>query len=470
MSVIFTKKCARRMRDRPLIAALADCYAALGPSGLPPRVMEKARLTFADFVGTLVVGYREGVLPPIVNAHLRSRPTPQEATWLSLDTRTSAEDAAFSMGVASHAVELDDGHRFGTSHPAVAVIPAAAAVAERERCSFHELMAAVVIGYDAMLRLARAINPSHLRRGFHSTGTCGAFGAAWAAGWLMKLDRDALAHAASIGALQSAGLQEMLHDNPAIKPLQSGKAAANGVLAAELARAGARGPRSVLEGAHGWCRAFTDDFREEELLRGLGSDFEILNTYTKLYPTCRHCHAAIDLALAARREIGPDRVDVVRSIVVHTYDVAISEVGAIFEPRSYDDAMFSLPFAVALALKNGRVTLQDYVESNFRDAILQRIQRCISIYPDPAMNAKYPAERGARMHIEYGDSGVWESFVPLPRGEPELPVTPDELKTKFVHCVQPYYPRDRVESAWHVCVASQESDAYAQLVRALKVG
>lgn len=454
------------MKNDYLLLDLADCYAQLSARRIPPPVFDRARLAFADFVGTLIIGYRAGVLPPMINAHLQSRPTPAESSWLSMGIQSSAEDAALSMGVASHAVELDDGHRFGTSHPAVAIIPAAVAVAEREHRSFDDLMAAIIIGYDGMLRLARSINPSHLRRGFHSTGTCGAFGAAWAAGWLMGLGRDELAFAASMGALQSAGLQEMLHDNPAIKPLQAGKAAANGVLAAELARRGARGPRSVLEGPHGWCRAFTDEFRRADLLRGLGQDFEILNTYTKLYPTCRHCHASIDLALQARRELGED-VGRIRAISVHTYDVAISEVGGIFEPKTYDDAMFSLPFAVALALAIGRVTLQDYVDTNFNDPSLAALQRKITIHPDAAMNARYPAERGARVRIELDGRAPWERSVPLPKGERETPVTPEELRMKFSQCASPYFAESCIEEAWRLCVSSADADAYPRLVRLL---
>ena len=248
------------MKNTYIVQELAGYYAALDQASIPGAVMLKGRKSLVDFIGVLVTGYREGILPPLVDRYLKGLRGRRESTWLSRGIKTPAADAAMSMGVAAHAVELDDGYRFGTSHPAVAVIPAALAVCERENKTFTDLIRAIIIGYDAMLRISRAINPSHWQRGYHSTSTCGVFGSAFAAASLLGFNAEQTAHAAAIAALQSSGLQEMLHSNPAIKPFQVGKASAGGILAADLAALGAKGPQSIFEGEHGWLAAVTDHF------------------------------------------------------------------------------------------------------------------------------------------------------------------------------------------------------------------
>jgi len=446
---------------------LADYYANLETAAIPPQVINKGREALVDFIGVLVTGYREGVFPPLLDSYLQGLHGLQESTWLSRNIKTPSIDAATSMGAAAHAVELDDGYRFGTSHPAVAVIPAALALCEREGKSFPDLIRAIIIGYDVMLRLSSSINPSHWKRGYHSTSTCGVFGSAFAAASLLGLNAEQTAHAAAIAGLQSAGLQEMLHSNPAIKPFQVGKASANGLMAAELAALGARGPLSLFEGEHGWLAAVTDHFNREALFTGLGTEFEILNIYTKIYPTCRHCHAAIDLALVAQAEL-PGSCGEIDQITVKTYDIAIAEVGKIYCPTTYDDAMFSLPFSVALALKNGKVTLQDYHDKNYQDPVLKEIQQKIKIEPDQDMNEKYPNERGCSLAITTRSDSTWQKAVKLPRGEPESPFLPQELFNKLSDCLNPYYRQGTAEAIWQQCCEVEiELASYQKIIEIL---
>lgn len=455
------------MANKFIAQELADYYANLETAAIPPQVINKGREALVDFIGVLVTGYREGVFPPLLDSYLQGLHGLQESTWLSRNIKTPSIDAATSMGAAAHAVELDDGYRFGTSHPAVAVIPAALALCEREGKSFPDLIRAIIIGYDVMLRLSSSINPSHWKRGYHSTSTCGVFGSAFAAASLLGLNAEQTAHAAAIAGLQSAGLQEMLHSNPAIKPFQVGKASANGLMAAELAALGARGPLSLFEGEHGWLAAVTDHFNREALFTGLGTEFEILNIYTKIYPTCRHCHAAIDLALVAQAEL-PGSCGEIDQITVKTYDIAIAEVGKIYCPTTYDDAMFSLPFSVALALKNGKVTLQDYHDKNYQDPVLKEIQQKIKIEPDQDMNEKYPNERGCSLAITTRSDSTWQKAVKLPRGEPESPFLPQELFNKLSDCLNPYYRQGTAEAIWQQCCEVEiELASYQKIIEIL---
>lgn len=437
-----------------LLMKLANFYAPLAADDIPGAVMEKARRTLMDFLCETAAGYKEGEFAAIYTAYARETGGREEATILCDGAKVPAPNAALAMGIMAHSIELDDGHRWGTSHPAVAVIPAVLALGEKTNASFREILKGIIIGYDIMLRAARSINPSHLRRGFHSTGTCGSIGAAAGCASILSLPPEQFAYAVSMGGLQSAGLQEMLHDHPGIKPLQPGKSAFAGVLAAELAQRGAKSPRTLFEGHHGWLKAMcAGEYSEEALTGELGKRWEILFTYTKLYPTCRHCHAAIDLTREARSDLACTEKDV-ESIFVKTYTLGIVEVGRIFLPDTFEDAMFSMPFSLAVALRKGNVTLQDYTPELLRDEELRRVAAAVKIEEDAHMNAVYPEERGAWLQLILKDGRKFEKDIPVAKGEPENPVTDGDLIKKLTDMLAPYYPVEFAEGLWDICVAS----------------
>lgn len=448
-----------------ILCKLSDYYGSLACRDIPKEVIEKSRRVLVDFLSEVAVGFKEGEFAEIMNGYLEEIGGRGESTILCEGIRVPAMHAAMAMGVMGHSIELDDGHRWGTSHPAVAIIPAVISAAERNGNTFEEILTGIVIGYDVMLRTARAINPSHLKRGFHSTGTCGSLGAAAACAYLLKLDKTMMAYAISMGGLQSAGLQEMLHDHPGIKPLQPGKSALAGVLSADLSKRGAKSPRTLFEGQHGWLKAMcADEYSLEDLTGDLGSRWEILNIYTKLYPTCRHCHATVDLAREARNILKciPEEIE---KIDVHSYSLGVAEVGQIFCPSSFEEAMFSMPFAVAIAFERGNVTLQDYTPETLNSDMLKNLAKKIHICIDSQMDKVYPEERGSYMKVTLKDGRVFEKAIPVAKGEPENPVTDKDLLEKLEAMLSPYYPPSFLEGLWGICIEKNISDAtYDEIV------
>jgi len=439
------------MKETYLIK-LAKYYSSLKSSDMPFDVLNKTRRVFIDFLSCLAVGAQVSEFAGIWNAYVIGLSGREEATILGKGKKVPAMNAAAAMGIMAHAIELDDGHRWGTSHPSVAVIPAVIAVGEREKSSFPDMLSAMIIGYDVMLRSARAINPSHLKRGFHSTGTCGSLGAAAGCAHLLKLDAAGFGHAISLGGLQSAGLQEMLHDNPGIKPLQPGKAAMAGVLAADLAKLGARGPGSLYEGEHGWLKAMCgNEYSRAALTDNLGSRWEIMLTYTKLYPTCRHCHAAIDLARMAKKDL-QCTIEQIKKIEISTYSLGFFEVGRIVYPENLEEAMFSLAFSVTLAFELGNVRLADYTDATIADPRLKKLAAKVSIKIDEEMDAKYPEERGARMRVLLKDGRIFDHKIPIAKGEPENPVNDDDYLIKFQDMLAPYYPGEFLKGLWEIAI------------------
>lgn len=447
------------------LLTMAQFYAGLRREDLPSRVLERARRLLVDFLAELAVSPLDSELAGAYLNYLTAKGVGGQVAILGADRTTSAEEAAMAMGILGHAVELDDGHRWGTAHPAVAVIPAVLATAELSRASFFDILTAIVVGYDVMLRAARSVNPAHLKRGFHSTGTCGALGAAAACAWLWRLEPLPFAYAIAMGGLQSAGLQEMLHDHPGIKPLQAGNAARAGVLAAELARRGVRGPRTLFEGQHGWFKAMCDDqYNAADLIGELGSRFEVMQTYTKLYPTCRHCHASIDLVRIAKQALG-FQVDDIQSLAISTYSLGIAEVGQIAIPMNSEEAMFSLPYAVAVAAATGNVRLADLQSEWLCNETLMRLARLVRITADQDMDAMYPEERGARLQLQLHDGRGFDEVVKIPKGEPDNPVTDNELQEKIWDMLRPTFPEAFIARLWHLCVEKSAEDVTYSLLR-----
>jgi 2-methylcitrate dehydratase PrpD len=338
---------------------------------------------------------------------------------------------------------LDDGHRYGTAHPSVVVIPSALAFGEKLNAPLSEVLRAIIIGYDIMLRISRSINPFHLKRGFHSTSTTGTLGSAAAASVIMGYNTSAMTHTLAIAGLFSSGLQEMLHSNPSVKTLQVGKSAQSGAAAAIFENLQMRGPISLLEGQHGWLKAMTDQFNEVDLLSDLGNRWEIMDTYTKLYPTCRHCHHAIDLAIEASKS--GIRLVSIQSIKIKTYSVGIAEVGLIKVPRNLEEAMFSITYAVTIAIQNGFLKLEDMEKGLVNKQIVDFSSK-IGIESDSEMDTKYPEERGCILEINLLSGNQIVLRTHLPKGEPSTGLTDFEYLQKFKTITSEYTDASFVEN------------------------
>jgi len=221
-----------------LTRALAEFLSDTAYDDLPPAVVDESYRATLDWFGSALAGALE---PParIAQRVVQAFGAGDESTVLGVG-RGSAPAAALANGVASHILELDDVHKGSTLHAAAPVISAALAVAEREHASGRALALAIALGYDASLRIGEAVNPSHYRY-WHPTGTAATFGAAAAAASILRLTSSQMLDALGTAGTQAAGLWEFNADGAMSKHLHPGKAAFNGVLAADLARLGFTG-------------------------------------------------------------------------------------------------------------------------------------------------------------------------------------------------------------------------------------
>jgi 2-methylcitrate dehydratase PrpD len=417
---------------------LAEVLAATRYEDLPRDVIEHAQRSVTDWLGSALGGSIEK--PARLAQQVAARfGTSNEATVFG-GGRASAPVAAFANGVASHILELDDIHKGSTVHAAAPIIPAALAVAEREHADGRAFLAAVAIGYEAAFRIGEAVNPSHYYF-FHPTGTVATFGAAAAAGSLMRLSSEQMLNALGSAGTQAAALWEFNADGAMSKHLHPGKAAMNGIMASDLARVGFTGATRILEGERGFFRAMSRSFDASRITDGLGPRWKIGENGYKLYSCCGHTHTAVDGALEIRARRRWSKDDVLREvsgITIETYGPGY-EIVKEMNPRTPYQAKFSLAYCTATALLEGALGLEQFDESRFgpegvRDRAMAELLRRVRVSVAEDLTARYPAAWPVRLAIET-NSGVERAASEYPKGHPEHPVSTAELEAKFAALV-----------------------------------
>lgn len=385
--------------------------------------------TLLDWFGVAIGGSAEGPAPTLARALAGGGPSRLVGRGGSADPAL----AAFINGTAAHTLELDDIYAAGLVHPGAPVVAAALAVADLVEASGAQLGRAVVAGIEAACRVAADLGPQHYRR-WHTTGTAGALGAAVAAAELLGLDPDRVAHAIALAATMAGGLQQTFRRDAAGKPLHAGHAAQSGVVAAVAAAGGVTGALDALEGEAGLAAA-TGTQTSWPVSRAAAVEAPLIEQLTiKPYPCCGHAFAAIDAALALRDDgFVPGQV---QRIEVSTYSTAL-EVAGNPDPQTVPAARFSIGFAVAMALLDGRVTRDSFSPASIRDGARRALTERVTLIADPAFDAAFPARRGAKVTVTSQDGQVLSRTVPDRSGSPRNPLPQEAVSAKFTGLVEP---------------------------------
>ena len=319
----------------------------------PARVAMKRLLL--DYLGVAIAGSQTAT-GKISRQFAMSLEGRQEATLIGDSARVPAMYAAFANAISSHSVELDDIDVLALFHFSPPVFSAALAVAEREGKSGEDLIVALAAGCEMMERLSKAANNSLRNRGYHTTPTCGIFGAAVAASVLLGLEEAQIVSALGLAGAQTGGLMEMY--GPSMqKRFNPGPASRSGVGAALIAQMGFTGAATIIDGERGFLKAFTDENQTERLVEDLDQPYQ-LDIEFKPYSCARPIHNAIDCALEIRSRHQPN-LDQIRRIVMERHpDWAHYHQNA--NPRTYHEAQVSLPYSVAVALNDGQALFDQY--------------------------------------------------------------------------------------------------------------
>jgi 2-methylcitrate dehydratase PrpD len=411
---------------------LAAWGAALRPDRLPPDVVHHAKRAVVDWYASLFPGtahpayrlLRQAVAEDLGRGDAR----------LVDGTAATVRTAALLHGTAAHAAEVDDSFREAMYHPGAATVAAALAAAQAAGAGGPDLLRAVVVGYELSTRIGVVLGRPHYAY-WHSTGTVGTFGAAAAAAAAWRLDAGRFAHALATAATFAAGLQQAFRTDSMSKPLHAGRAAEGGLLAAAAARAGMTGSRDVLDGDAGLGRAMGDGPDWSRIGDTLGDDFHIRRVTFKNHIGCGHAFAAIDGALALQRRLGVAAADI-RRIRVATYRPAL-DIACHLNPATANEARFSLKYLVASALAHGSVRQAAYAPDRLQDPATRGLMARMEVAVDPELDRRFPGQRAARIAIETADGRRAEFLQPNRKGDPEDPLSDEDLGGKLQELAGP---------------------------------
>lgn len=383
---------------------------------------QRAALHVLDWVGCAAAGLSSPA-GQVFNKYAATLATGSCAVIGGL--KLSASDAALINGSLGNVLEMDDFYRTALVHPGPVVVPAALAMAAATDASGDAFLDAVVKGFEAMIRIGDSVGPRHYRY-FHNTATCGVFGAAVAAGTLLKLDTDKMVHALGQAGTQASGLWQCRIEDTMSKQLHTGRAAQSGVMSAQLASMGLTGATQILEGELGFFNAMCPDGKPENLLAGLDRDWLIHASSFKPWPACRHTHATIDAALALQANVN---IDQIASVIVSSYRDAVLVCDQAL-PITTVQAKFSLQHASAVTLLFGKPKLKHFTETYINSKDVAALRAKVVVQESPDMTTVYPHHFGSTIHIKYSDGTTLDSTINDALGDPENPMSLTELQEK----------------------------------------
>ena len=423
-------------------SAVVDFITRTRWRDIPSDAVTLAKRCLIDALGVVLAG---STTPgsAILRDYIRTNDVSEATVFGREAFRASISEAALVNAASGHAMDFDDTQLSSTpdrifgllTHPTIPPLAAALAIGERDHVSGARFLEAFLVGFEVECKIAEAIHPNHYKKGFHSSGTIGTFGAAAAAAKLLGLDPDATAHALAIAASLSAGIR--VNFGTMTKPLHVGRAAQNGVMAAELAARGFTGGEDALDGPWGYFEVFGfgGGFDPDRLIGQLGQPYSIVSpgVSIKPYPCGVLGHPSMDAMrkLVTEHDVQPEQIRAIRlragSNILNPlrYPIAHSELEAKFCPA------FMLS-SIALRRKAG---IHEFTDEFVRSAPVQRMMANVQTIFDPEIEARGFDKIRSRVEVDLNDGKrLVEDADERYRGGPDRPFTRDELVEKFTEC------------------------------------
>lgn len=406
--------------------------SALRFEDLPAPVVDKIKDLVLDTLG-VALGSASLDFGRATRELVRAWHSTGGASIIGETGRAPAHAAALVNGVLAHGQDFDDTHTESVTHPSACIVPAALALAEARRASGREVIVAMVAGFETMIRLALpARNQFHLH-GFHTTSITGTFAAAVIAALIERLDDATASHAIGVAGSFTSGLLECVPAGAGSKRLHAGWAAMGGIMAADFARRGLTGPTTVFEGRLGVFNSFVrgESIAIAEILDGFGDDWTLLDTRPKLYPCCHYLQAFIDCARRLRDERGVRAADVAAircRVAAGSVNMICTPWPVKQAPRDAYEARFSLPFAVSIALHDGRAGSAEFTLEHARRPEIAALMARVGYEVDPGFSVK---DMPGDVEVVLADGRSERCVQPRVRGDRSAPVSRTELLDKF---------------------------------------
>ena len=417
--------------------ALVDYAQNLKYEDIPPEVLERTKHMLLDFLGVAYGGLRTGESSgPVIDGVLDlASGAAGESAVLGRHERLPAHYAALLNATFAHSMDFDDTHRDAVIHIGTPLFATLLALADEHEVSGRDFLTAAVIGYDVTGKVGKAHGGSMHARGFHPTTTTGIFGCSAAGARLLGYSARQTANALGLNVSQSAGSTQFLENGSWNKRFHTGLAAHNAVMSLVMARHDYLGATSPIEGSRGYFALYAGEGADAaRALDGLGSDFEVMNTAVKPYPCCRYSHATIDAVadiVRAESLASPD---------IDGIDIAMGETGfgLVADPAEMKrvpsnvvEGQFSVYFAAAATAGKGAYAWDAY--DRLDDTEVRRLMQRTSV----TLDERFGSGMESIVSLRTADGRVIERTVPYPKGEPENPMSWEEMQAKFTEWSEP---------------------------------
>jgi len=462
-------------KQQPLTQEVASFIVRTTYEDLPSEAIKIAKRCLIDGTGITLSGSTDPS-SVILRKYLESLGGKPEASVIGTTLRVPASAAALANGTSAHAQDFDDTQLSHSPdriygllmHPTTPVMAAALALGATRGISVRDLLTAFLVGFEVECKMAEAINPIHYKKGYHTTGTIGAFGAATACGKVLHLSEQEMRCTLGIVASMSAGIRANF--GTMTKPLHAGRAAENGVVAAHLAQLGFTADPDVLENPWGYFKILGDSFDPDKISGKLGSPHTIMDPgiSIKPYPSGVLSHPSMNAML-----------DLVREHHLQPQDVAEIHLHAgsnILNPLRYAlpqtglEAKFSLPFCLASVLLRRGAGIKEFRDEFVRSPQVQELMKRITTILDPEIEAKGYEKILSRVEVKLNDGRVLKKESSPYKGGPENPLSDEELYEKFYSCAGFVLPKERIIHVHQLLKGIEDLRDIRSLILALTPG
>ncbi|MDN5927593.1 MAG: MmgE/PrpD family protein [Hyphomicrobiales bacterium] len=462
---------------------LAEFATGLKFEDIPADVVDYSKKLIADTVAASILGGRMPWSTAIREVALLGDPK-GGASAIGVGRPTTASAAAFINGSYGHANDFDDFYAYGPLHPSQTVW-VALPVAEEEGATGAEAIAALVVGYDVSVRIAEACfsHETHKERtlgvrGFHAQPVCGVLAAAAQTGRLMGLSADTTASAMGISGSYAGGLMQFMEEQADTKRFHFGKASQEGIVSAQLAAHGFRGPKSVLEGKKGLLNAVVGNWVSEKLTENLGTHFGIMSAFLKPIPTMGGnlgCYDAMSQIVEKNGIVAEDIASVTAELRSQFtgYSLGIGEqaIEDHYVPTDRYSAEMSLPYLLALVAVHGRdLTPRQFDEAERSNSRVLAVARRVEVQFPADIDAisRFDTFPMGRVTVRLNDGRTLTETVKVSLGDPRQPLSWDQVRAKFDTCADGALDADAIDEFFEIVRNLDKADSLDKLGQVLR--
>lgn len=438
--------------------AIAEFVAGARTMSIPSAVLDAAKKALVDYIGVGIGARNE----PLAGALMRTVAGWQASgnAFILLGQRTTPALAALVNGTLVHAVEYDDQHPNGSGHPSAPCWSAALAVAGHHGLSERDALAAFITGYEITAKLGGGgpdgVGRTLQKRGFHPTSVFGRMGAAGATCVLLGHDEDQIRNAMGIAATTAGGLLASFGTH--CKPFHAGKAAMDGILAAQLAREGFDGAKSTFELEGGLIDVFIRNGQPQVPELDFGQTWDLLRNGFKYFACCRATHSSTQAACSLAEDVGGR--DIAR-IYARVHPNALVTANK-RNPTTPFECKFSVAFCIALGLRGYKALMSDFSEKTLSDTSVTQLLPLVELEAVPTQDSQT-----AHLDVWLVDGTHLSAHTDVVKGHPDNPMSWEDLRLKFSELAEPALGKAAADEVYETARHFERPGSLARLTRLL---